>query len=356
MTEHTLESLRKRIQELDLELVVRAAERVELTRQVGDVKRQQKLPTVDYAQEKVVLDRAIAFAGERGLEPGVVEDLFSALIRASVMAQDEDNLRTAAVGAGQSAVVVGGAGRMGRWLRRFLSAQLYRTMALDPASDPEENEAARDALPTADLIVCSTPPVATAQLYAEWSQRPPKGVVVDIASIKTPLIDPIRTLQRAGGRLASIHPMFGPSTVLLRGADVVICETGDAGAASTVERLFKPTTARIVRMPLEDHDRLMADLLSLAHAAAIAVALALPSTEHVVSSPTFRALKSLAGSVVRESSEVYYEIQAMNPHSEAALQRLHTALDRIVRAVTARDPQQFQALLEEGQHHTLQDE
>jgi len=32
-------------------------------------------------------------------------------------------------------------------------------------------------------------------------------------------------------RGTSIHPMFGPSTVLLRGADVVICETGDSDAA-----------------------------------------------------------------------------------------------------------------------------
>ena len=356
MAGQTLEELRDRIRSLDQEIVGLAAERLELTRQVGDLKRRQNLPTVDYNQERVVLDRARAMARERGLDPSLAEDLFTLLIRAAVTAQDQDSVRVAAVGAGQGAVVVGGAGRMGLWLRRFLTAQGYDTASLDPAAGDEENERARAAIPSANLIVCSTPPLATAQLYNTWLNAPPSGVVVDISSIKTPLIEPIRALQRAGGKVASIHPMFGPSVVLLRGADVVICDTGDRDSGLAVEKLFQATTARIVHIALDEHDRIMADLLSLAHAAAIAVALALPDAQHPVSSTTFRALKSLAGSVVRESSEVYYEIQAMNPHSSTSLHRLWTAVERIVHAVSDRDPKAFQELLLEGQRHTMQGE
>ncbi len=254
--------------------------------------------------------------------------------------------------AGRTAVIVGGAGRMGRWLGRFLSAQGYTTGALDPAAAADENDWARRVLPSADLVVCATPPTATIELYADWSAKPPAGVVVDIASIKTPLIEPIRALQRAGACVASIHPMFGPSTVRLRDVDVVICDTGDSEATTAVEKLFQPNTAHIVRLLLADHDRIMADLLSLSHAAAIAFALALPQTEHPVRSTTFRALESLAGAVVRESPDVYYEIQAMNPYSALALERLRAALDRIVTTVTARDSEGFRALLEEGQRRT----
>lgn len=352
----SLESLRDRIRELDIALVALAAERVEVAREVGQLKRRQKLSTIEYAQEKVVLERARATAQERGLDPTVAEDLFAALIRASVTVQDADNIRVAAVGAGRNAVIVGGAGRMGRWFGRFLSAQGYTTGAVDTAASPDENEWSSRALPSADLIVCATPPAATAQLYADWSRDPPAGVVVDIASIKTPLVEPIRALQAAGGRVASIHPMFGPSTVLLRDADVVFCDTGDPEATAVVEQLFQPTTARVVRMPLADHDRIMADLLSLSHAVAIAFATALPETEHPVRSTTFQALESLAAAVVRESPDVYYEIQAMNPHSPVALERLRTALDRIVAAVTARDSSAFRALLDEGRRRTSEGE
>jgi chorismate mutase/prephenate dehydrogenase len=352
MTEHDLDRLRERIRLIDLELVAKAAERVGLARQVGELKRREGLPTADYAQERVVLERARAAAQERGLDPGLAEELLIRLIRASVSAQDEDSLRVTAAGTGRTAVVVGGAGRMGRWLGRFLSAQAYMTGALDPSATEEENAWARRALPTADLVLLSTPPSTTAGLYTDWLRKPPAGVVVDIASIKTPLIDPIRALQKAGGRVASIHPMFGPSTALLRDADVVICDTGDADAMAAVESLFRPTTAHLVRVPLADHDRIMADLLSLAHATAIVFALALPETEHPVRSTTFQALESLAAAVVRESPDVYYEIQARNPHSAVALERLRGALDRIVSASAAPDAQEFRALLEEGRRRT----
>ncbi len=351
-----LDALRERIRQVDLELVQKAAERVELARQVGEIKRRQNLPTVDYIQERVVVERARMMARERGLDPGMAEDLFAALILSAVTAQDRDNLRRAAVGTGKSAVIVGGAGRMGRWMREFLSAQGFTAGILDPAAEKDENDWARETLPSAELVVCSTPPAATAELYTRWTEKPPEGVVVDIASIKTPLIGPIDALQGAGGSVASIHPLFGPSIDLLRETDVVICDTGDSEAAAAVEKLFEPTTAHIVHLPLAEHDRIMADLLSLGHAAAIAFALALPETEHPVRSTTFRALESIAAAVVRESPDVYYEIQTSNPHATGAYDRLRTALERIVSVIIAEDKEGFHALLEEGRRRTPSDE
>ncbi len=349
MTADELDRLRARIRSLDGEIIALVAERVALARQVGERKQAQGLSTIDYAQERDVLDRARARAESGGLDPGVAEELFAGLIRASVSAQEADRVRMSAVGAGKRAVVVGGAGRMGRWMCRFLSAQGYETGALDPAAEREENEWASRALASAELVVCSTPPTATAQLYASWEESPPTGVVFDIASIKTPLIGAIAALQRSGGRVASIHPMFGPSAVLLRGADVVICDTGDAAATEAVERLFQPTSARLVPMPLADHDRVMADLMSLAHGTAIAFALALPREEHPVRSTTFRALESLASAVVRESPEVYFEIQTGNPHSADSLARLAGALARLVEVLSSGEPERFRALFSEGQ-------
>jgi chorismate mutase/prephenate dehydrogenase len=352
MEEESLDSLREQIRLVDLELVTLAAERVGLAKRVGEIKCRRGISTVDYAQERAVLDRGRSAAIERGLDPRVAEDLFTRLIRVSVSAQTEDRIRSAALGAGKSAVVIGGAGRMGRWLRHFLTALGYATGVIDPAASPDDNEWARRALPSAELVMCSIPPVAIAKLYEEFAANPPAGVVVDIASIKTPIIGPIRTLQEAGVGVASIHPMFGPSAVLLRDADVVICDTGDAGATAIVESLFLPTTARLVRLALADHDRIMADLLSLAHATAIAFALCLPQTEHPVRSTTFQALEGLAAAVVRESPEVYYEILAGNPHSMEALESLRLALDRLVATIKGRDSTGFRLLFDEGRRRT----
>jgi chorismate mutase / prephenate dehydrogenase len=359
-----LAPLRDRIRDLDSELVRLAAERVRIAREIGGRKRAEGLPTIDYSQERRVLERAREGAAEAGLDGEVAEELVARLIRAAVTAQEEDSLTHFAHGRERCAVIYGGAGRMGRWMERFLSSQGWEVAVLDPRLPEAENRAARERLAKArpgDLVVMATPPGRTAVIYGEWlaagpKAGPPGAVLVDLASIKTPLVEPIRALRAAGARVASIHPMFGPSTVLLRDAEVVVCTVGDAPrdreAAELAETLFAATTARLVRLPLEEHDGVMADLLSLAHAAAIAFALALPEAEHAVRSTTFRALEDLSAAVVRESPDVYYEIQADNPHSAAALDRLHDALGRVRAAVASRSPEAFAGLLAEGRRRT----
>lgn len=347
-----LSELRDNIGQLDRDLIDLAARRVALAREAGELKRQMRLSIVDYAQERIVLDRARAQAQHTGLDPAVAEALVATLIRTSVSAQDRDSVQEALTGVGKSAVVVGGEGRMGRWFVRFLTDQGYAVGSLDPQAPEEEQTWAANALPTADLVISAAPPVATAQLYDSWVASPPKGVIVDIASIKTPLLDSIRRLQQAGARVASIHPMFGPSVVLLRECDVVICDTGDAAAEKEAAKLFEPTTARVLRMPLDEHDRLMADVLTLAHATAIAFALALPGTASPVRSTTLAALERLSANVVRESPDVYFEIQARNPHSARAIARLSAAVARVGEVVTAQDAERFRALMEEGKART----
>lgn len=344
----TIAGLRAQLEHVDAQLVALAAARIRLGRAVGDAKIRDGLPTVDYAQERAVLERARRAATAEKLDPAVAEDLLARLIRASVTAQEADRVRQAGVGSGRRAVVVGGAGRMGRWFVRFLADAGYATAILDPAASVEENAAGEAGLRDADLVICATPPRLTAQLYAAWGDAAPRGVVADIASIKTPLIEAIAGLKAAGTRVASLHPMFGPSTVLLRDADVVVCDTGDAEATRVVEALFAPTTARIVRLPLDRHDRVMADLLALAHAAAIGFAAALPDARHRVHSTTFRALERIAGAAAAESPEVYFEIQAANPHAREAVARLRAMLDRLADAVARGDMEAFAALMRDG--------
>ena len=350
-----LAAVRERIRDLDLRLVALAAERVRLAREVGEIKRSAGHATIDYAQERTVLERAAAAAAAAGLPPGVAEDLLSRLIAAAVTVQEQESLRRAATGEGKIAVVVGGAGRMGSWLRRFLDAQGYAAAVVDPAAPEEIDALGKKLLPRADLVLCATPPQRTAACYREWLGRPPAGVIADIASIKAPLIGALRELQEAGARVASLHPMFGPATVVLRDADVVVCDTGDEQATAAIEALFAPTTARLVRLPLEEHDRLMGDLLSLAHAVAIAFSLALPENDHPVRSTTFQALAGLAAAAVRESPEVYYEIQADNPHALPAVERLGAAVERLLAAVRGRRPEEFAALMAEGRRRTRAD-
>lgn len=347
-----VDALREEIRRLDEEIVTAAAKRIRLARQVGEQKRRASQPVVDYAQERIVMDRARSTAEAAGLDPQIGENIVGALVRASVSAQDRDRVRVASIGAGKTAVVVGGEGRMGRWFVRFLADQGFTVGSIDPAGTADENAWSERMLPTADLVLSAAPPSVTGSLYESWASSPPRGVIADIASIKTPLVDPIRRLQKAGARVASLHPMFGPSVVLLRDCDVVICDTGDVEAAQSVEQLFQSTTARVIHLPLGEHDRQMADVLTLAHATVIAFAIALPHAPSPLRSTTLGALQALSASLVRESPDVYFEIQAHNPNSAGALARLADAVKRVSAAVASQDPTAFRALLDEGRART----
>lgn len=339
-----LEDARNRIRRLDEQILESAAERIKLAREVAAIKVAGRLPTVDFRQERRVLERGRAVARERGLDPRLAEDILSSLMSASVTEQEAERLRFAATGKGKTAVVVGGAGRMGRWMVGFLRAQEFQVGVLDPRGPGGTDEVLEESLTEADLVVLATPPRKTAALYRSWCANPPSGVVCDIASIKTPLEGAIRDLQAQGVRVASFHPLFGPGTTALRDSDVVVCDTGDREAESFVSGLFAPTSARLVRIGLDQHDRLMADILSLAHATTLAFAGARVGGEPRLAelhSTTDRALEALAATVVRESPEVYFEIQADNPYSADAVLRLERSLGRLQKLIDERDAEGF---------------
>lgn len=342
-----LDAARLRIDALDAELVRLAAERLAAAAEAGLAKAEMGLSLVDYRREKDVLGRVREAASRHGLDPSLAEDLVLRLIVESTSRQERERVARGTSGAGRRAVVVGGAGRMGRWIERFLKGAGHETFVLDPA-DPIASRDAETHLAKADLVLLCVPPSQAARLYEEWTQRPPRGIVADLCSVKTPLAAALRRFQAAGGRAASFHPMFGPTANVLRGADIVLCKAGDPDAEAAVGELFAPTAARLVEVALDDHDRLMADALTLAHATAITFAASLPEGPLTTRGTTFRRLQDVAASVVEESPQVYYEIQAGNPHSPAALRRLEDSVARLRAIVEGGDEVAFHALLEDS--------
>lgn len=347
MTIERLDDARRRIETLDAQLVALAAQRVQAAREAGQAKRALGLPTVDFARERHVLETLRAAAERHGLSGHVAEAMLQPLMAAGASRQEADRIVATGTGKGRSAVVVGGAGRMGRWFVRFLQDAGFQVAVLDPAADAATNAAAKAALAQSDLVLVATPPSTVATLYDQWRTAPPAGVVADVASIKQPLLAALQRLQQAGVDATSFHPLFGPSLGSLRDADVLLCRTGSQRAQQAIRDLFAPTCARLVDVDLDEHDRLMADVLALAHATAIAYAASRPHAVPVHST-TQRRLDAVADAVASESPQVYFEIQAANPHAPVAVQRLANQLARLSNAVQAQSLDAFVALMHDG--------
>lgn len=353
----TLDELRAELAAIDRDLLAAVARRQEVAQQIGRIKQAAGTPVRDFRQERDVIERARAAAAGLGLAPAIGEELMLTLIRASLTAQERDRVAATGSGGGRRVLVIGGAGRMGRWFARFLAAQGYAVDIADPAGEVPGFPCVADwrtlTLDHEVIIVAAPMPITSAILH-ELAARPPAGVVFDVGSLKSPLRAGLRALAAAGGRVTSVHPMFGPDTELLSGRHVIFVDVGDPAATAVARELFAATMATLVDMDLESHDRLIAYVLGLSHALNIAFFTALADSGEAaprlatLSSTTFDAQLRVAANVAAENPDLYFEIQHLNDYGSESLSALLYAVERVRSVVRAGDTAGFRALMERG--------
>ncbi len=356
----SLEELRTRLDELDRELLELVAKRQSLSTEIASVKRATGQSTRDFAREREVLLRARHDAGTLGVSAALAETLLQALIRGSLTTQEQARVAAQGRGTGRSALVIGGRGKMGRWMADFLASQGFRVTVGDPAGEVPGYDWIADWTVSAldqDLIVVATPLATANEILTALAARRPRGLVFDLGSLKTPLRSGLAELKAAGCRVTSVHPMFGPDTELLSGRHVIFIDMGEASALEEARGLFASTMADLVVMELEEHDRLIAFVLGLSHALNIAFFTALADSGEAaprlarMSSTTFDAQLDVASRVAGENPDLYFEIQSLNAFGEEPLVALRAAVDRLYRAVHERDAGSFVAMMRRGREY-----
>src|SRR4029077_18292599 len=118
---------------------------------------------------------------------------------------------------GRRVLIVGGAGGMGTWFHRFLEIAGHALDLVDPsysalpaAEGHFSSLAAVDDLDLYDILLVAVPLARTAQVLSELAARSPRGLVVEIASIKAALEPALTEVRGRGLRVLALHPMFGP--------------------------------------------------------------------------------------------------------------------------------------------------
>lgn len=356
----SLEELRARLDVLDRQLLELVAERQSISTQIAAVKRSTGQSTRDFRREREVLLKARSDAEALGVAPSLAESILQSLIRGSLTTQEQARVAAQGKGSGRRALVIGGRGKMGRWMADFLASQGFRITVADPAGEVPGYEWLADWRScelTHDLVVVATPLTIANEVLGELAVRKPPGVVFDLGSLKTPLRQGLAALKAAGVRVTSIHPMFGPDTELLSGRHVIFIDLGDAGALEEARSLFGSTMADLVVMGLDEHDRLIAFVLGLSHALNIAFFTALAESGEDapklarMSSTTFDSQLDVATRVADDNPDLYYEIQSLNAYGEESLAALRTAVERIWRSVHEHDPQAFKGMMRRGQEY-----
>ncbi|MCP4448595.1 MAG: prephenate dehydrogenase/arogenate dehydrogenase family protein [Myxococcales bacterium] len=357
MATSNLEELRAELGTIDTELLALIKRRQSTALRIGEAKRSDGRATRDYTQEANVLRRAMNKADSVGLDRKITKSLMLLLIRSSLSAQEQDRVAKAEGGDGKSALIIGGAGKMGQWFASFLRSQGFNVVVADPSGTVDGCDHVDDWQEgplDQDLIVVATPLGTSATILSQLAKAKPAGVVFDIGSLKSPLRSGLHALRDAGVQVTSVHPMFGPDTDLLSERHVIFIDIGCEAANAKAKELFSSTMATQVDMDLESHDRLIAYVLGLSHALNLAFTTALAESGEAapmlakLSSTTFDAQLSLASSVTQENPKLYFEIQRLNDYGTESLTALLYAVERLRSVIRAGDERAFVTLMEKA--------
>ncbi len=355
----SLDVLRNELSTIDIELVDLIAKRQKIVSEIGRRKQSSGIGTRDYAREKEVLDAGRARAAQLGVDPDLAEEVLRALIRASLTSQERDRVVAEAKGDGRRALVIGGAGKMGGWFVNFFASQGFATVVADPGvvDGPGRYTEWTDAGVDYDVIVIAAPLAVAGRILAQLAVLKPRGLIFDIGSLKSPLIDGLGELRRAGCRVTSLHPMFGPDTRLLSGRHMIFCDAGSADATAHAKELFAATMVEQLDMSLDDHDRLIAYVLGLSHALNIAFFTALAESGEAapklarMSSTTFDSQLLVSHAVAHDNPRMYFEIQHLNKFGLHTLDALCDAANRIRDLVVQGDEAGFIELMQKGRDY-----
>lgn len=356
-----LEQLRERIRLIDRHILSLARERLELATQIGREKKDRGLPLRDWQVERTVLEHAQRASDELELPSALSRNVMQLLLAES-RAEQERLTYAAYTGSAEKIAIIGGRGKMGRWLARFFSNQghsvgVFDSSAGEPTEDSEgiiDYGSLDEALAASTFAAVAVPLDAVPGVIERVAERGYGGVLFDIASLKGHLKPAIAKARQAEVAITSIHPMFGPGAKTLSDQVICLCDCGDASATQRVRAFFAETAATLVDLSLEEHDRIASYVLGLSHLVNVLFTRVLmqggDSFEAInrVGSTTFHSQMATTATVMQDNPELYFAIQKLNPYTPRLYAAIANELAALTGAVAEGDQQEFVALMREG--------
>jgi prephenate dehydrogenase len=226
--------------------------------------------------------------------------------------------------------IIGGYGKMGAWFAWLLKNEGHRVTIIGRDKDKlakaavELGVAATDRLDRAaeaDIVIISVPVDSFETVCRDLAPHlRPGQKVFDLTSVK---VKPVEMMHcyLGGAKVLGAHPVFGPGAASPSGQNFILTPT-DAIENDLAEKVSAWLTKRGARVRIttpQEHDRLMAISLGLAHFIAIVTADALVTLDKLtemsgVGGITYKALLTLVESVLSEDPALYASLQLNLPH------------------------------------------
>ena len=340
-----LEKLRERIDRIDEGIIELLADRMECA---GEISR-YKSKVRDESRELEVLERIQKIASGR-IDSSHVDAVYRRIIKASVdlqtklvsgkVSESVQEIDTSSFTGERVAVI--GAGKMGSWFASALST--FCTVSIfDIVPENMKNIPCIESLEALDCLRFFNPTILVNAVNLERTREvfdealpfiSENCVLVDIMSIKGRIRDYYSSLEQP---FVSIHPMFGPrfadmADLILENA--IIVEESHPATSLLFKEFFKKLGITVHTLPMDSHDREMANSLTLPFAASIVFSAT--AEKDGIPGTTFTRHNLMARRLFMEDDYLLSEV-LFNPDSMPAIEKICSSLEYMKHVIRAKD-------------------
>ncbi|WP_424407707.1 bifunctional chorismate mutase/prephenate dehydrogenase [Pasteurella sp. PK-2025] len=317
-----LAELRENIDRTDRELLQLIAKRLDLVKQVGEVKHQHGLPIYVPEREASMLQARRADAAQLGISGDLIEDVLRRLMRESYARENQFGFKTVNH-AIKKIVIVGGGGKLGGLFARYLRLSGYQVEILER----DDWEKAEVILQGADVVIVSVPIAQTLATIERLSPYLTENMLLtDLTSIKRAPLEKMLAVHK--GAVLGLHPMFGSDIASMAKQVIVRCDGRFPERYEWLLAQMQIWGSQIYQVDAHEHDQSMTYIQALRHFSTFANGLHL-SKQPVnltqllaLSSPIYRLELVMIGRLFAQDPELYADIIADKPENLAIIESL----------------------------------
>ena len=241
--------------------------------------------------------------------------------------------------------IIGVQGKFGKFLLRLFKDFGCEVIGSDLKDGHPSHYRNRDVVEQSDIVVFSVPPRVTVDIIDSMTvYSRPDQLWMDITSVKA---EPVRSMLKSQSAVIGLHPMCAPSVNSLKGQTVVVCRVRINDWQPWFGRFMDWTGARIKICSPEDHDRNVAIVQGMVHAAQLIMAATVKSLGQDVAesleftSPVYRVALGLMGRILKQDSNLYADIQMLNPYVPPMLREVASQLEHLQVMIATKDTEAF---------------
>jgi prephenate dehydrogenase len=259
-----------------------------------------------------------------------------------------------------SVVVVGGSGAVGRLMVGLLIADGVPVTIVDvhggsvPGSSTviagdvtAPDRRVESVLEKAATVILAVP--ESVALRADLSAVHPDALLVETLSVKSGFSDRVQDARPIGSAVG-INPMFAPSLGMTGRPVAAVVHRPGPPVDAFLESIAR-WGGRVVLLDAARHDRLAAATQALTHASVLAFGLALAELDlpfvdiDAVAPPPNATMLAVLARITGGEPEVYWDVQAGNPHAADARAALRRATQTVSETVDSGSEADFARLL-----------